>query len=71
MTNNIFAQKGKKPALTGFVTLTSTSEESLVTDVRDRLSPAELVERKLVGLMRATPVPVSQLRSATRLLARR
>jgi hypothetical protein len=40
------------------------TEESLVRDDRAGLTPAQQVERKLVSLLRSTPLPVSQLQSA-------
>jgi hypothetical protein len=39
-------------------------DESLVSDSRDGLTPAEQVERKLVSLLKSTPMPVSRLQSA-------
>jgi hypothetical protein len=36
-------------------------EESLVTDTRAGLSPAQMVERKLVSLLPGTPLPLSQM----------
>jgi hypothetical protein len=43
------------------------SEESLIADTRAGLTPAELVERKLVSLLKSNPLPVShvQLRSGS------
>jgi hypothetical protein len=38
------------------------SEDSLVTDARAGLTPAELVERKLVSLLPSTPLTASRLR---------
>lgn len=46
-----------------------SSEDSLVTDARAGLTPAQMVDRKLVSLLRNTPVPVSQLH--TRIQPRR
>jgi hypothetical protein len=43
------------------------SEESLVDDDRAGLSPAQQVERKLVSLLRNTPLSVSQLQSVGRM----
>jgi hypothetical protein len=37
------------------------AEESLVSDDRGGMTPAEHVERKLVALLRNTPMRVSQL----------
>lgn len=37
------------------------AEESLVSDDRAGLTPAEHVERKLVTLLRSTPLRVSQM----------
>jgi hypothetical protein len=39
------------------------SEDALVTDPRAGLTPAQMVERKLVSLLPSTPVPVSRLRA--------
>ena len=39
------------------------SEDTLVTDARAGLTPAQLVERKLVSLMPSAPLPVSRLRA--------
>ena len=38
------------------------SEDTLVSDARAGLTPAQLVERKLVSLLPSTPLPVSRLR---------
>jgi hypothetical protein len=44
----------------------SHGEETLVVDARAQLRPAEMVERKLVALLRAVPLPVSQVSAAFR-----
>ena len=36
------------------------SDEVLVADVRGSLTPSQMVERKLIGLLRDTSLPVSQ-----------
>jgi hypothetical protein len=36
-----------------------TAEEALVADTRAGVSPAEFVERKLAGLLKDNPLPVS------------
>jgi hypothetical protein len=41
-------------------------EESLVTDSRAGLTPSQMVERKLVCLLKSSPLPVSQLNSGRR-----
>jgi hypothetical protein len=41
-------------------------EEVLVVDSRARLTPAQMVERKLIGLLRGGPLPVSQMLNAPR-----
>ncbi len=41
----------------------SVRDEVLVVDERAALSPAEMVERKLLSLLGASPFPVSQLRT--------
>jgi hypothetical protein len=43
------------------------AEESLVTDSRAGLTPSEMVERKLVCLLKSNPLPVSQINSGRRL----
>jgi hypothetical protein len=35
------------------------AEETLVADPRGEMTPSQFVERKLVTLLRATPLPVS------------
>jgi len=42
------------------------NEESIVTDSRAGVTPSQMVERKLIGLLRGTPLPVSQLLTAVR-----
>jgi len=37
------------------------AEEALVIDERANLSPSQMVERKLLGLLKSRPLPVSQL----------
>ncbi len=44
----------------------STSHEVLVEDVRAQLRPAEVVERKLMNLLRTVPMPVSHMSGAFR-----
>jgi hypothetical protein len=39
------------------------SEESLVNDARAGLTPAQMVERKLVSLLQSAPLPVSRFQS--------
>jgi hypothetical protein len=41
-------------------------EEALVTDARAGLTPAQMVEHKLVWLLKTTPLPVSQVRAGSR-----
>ena len=43
------------------------SEEVLIEDVRGHLTPAQMVENKLIRLMKTTSLPVSSLRSASHL----
>ncbi len=42
------------------------SEEALVSDARAGLTPAQMVERKLVSLLQSTPLPVSRLQGGPR-----
>jgi hypothetical protein len=41
----------------------NSTEETLVVDPRGQLTPSQLVERKLVALLRTTPLPLSQILS--------
>jgi hypothetical protein len=41
----------------------SSAQEMLVNDSRAGLTPAQMVERKLVTLLRSTPMPASHLQS--------
>jgi len=36
-------------------------EEALVADARAGLTPAQMVERRLMGMLRTVPLPVSQI----------
>jgi hypothetical protein len=45
----------------------NSQEEVLVIDARARMTPAQLVERKLIRLMKTAPLPVSHLQAAARL----
>jgi hypothetical protein len=42
------------------------TDEVLVADARGSLTPSQMVERKLIGLLRDTSLPVSQLMSTLR-----
>lgn len=48
------------------LTQTRVQEEVLVADSRAGVTPSQMVERKLIGLLRGTPLPVSQLLTGTR-----
>jgi hypothetical protein len=39
----------------------SPPEEALITDARAGLTPAQMVERKLVSLLKSNPLPVSHV----------
>jgi len=41
-------------------------EEDLVEDARAGLTPAQMVERKLVSLLKSNPLPVSQMMTGQR-----
>jgi hypothetical protein len=43
--------------------ITAAPQESLVADTREGLTPAQMVERKLVSLLRSTPLPVSRMQT--------
>jgi hypothetical protein len=52
--------RGKKPAdRAGW----AAADEALVRDVRAGLTPAQMVERKLVSLLDNTPLPMSRLQT--------
>jgi hypothetical protein len=42
------------------------TDETLTADDRDLLSPSELVERKLIGLLKESPLLVSQVQRRLR-----
>jgi hypothetical protein len=46
-------------------------EEALVEDVRAGLTPSQMVERKLVNLLKSNPLPVSHLMAGARLVRAR
>jgi hypothetical protein len=48
----------------------TVGEETLVPDLRARLTPAQMVERKLVSLLKSAPLPVSQLQTGRQRLPR-
>jgi hypothetical protein len=48
------------------VTRSLPKEELLVQDSRAGITPAQMVERKLIGLLRGKALPVSQLLTAAR-----
>jgi hypothetical protein len=43
--------------------VTAAEEEVLVADPRAELTPAQIVERKLVALLNSAPLPMSRLQS--------
>ncbi len=45
---------------------TPVEHEELVADARAALRPAEMVERKLISMLRSAPMPVSMLAGAFR-----
>jgi hypothetical protein len=47
------------------------TEESLVEDVRAGLTPSQMVERKLVSLLKSSPLPVSHLMAGARIVRAR
>lgn len=55
----------RKPS-TERTTLGRATEEVLVADPRAGLTPSQMVERKLIGLLRGTALPVSQLANDAR-----
>jgi hypothetical protein len=49
-----------------YATLSRPMEESLVNDSRAGMTTAQMVERKLIGLLRGKALPVSQMLTAAR-----
>ncbi|HZY83198.1 MAG TPA: hypothetical protein VFE78_00090 [Gemmataceae bacterium] len=47
------------------------TEEALVEDVRAGLTPSQMVERKLVSLLKSNPLPVSHLMAGARIVRAR
>jgi hypothetical protein len=47
------------------------TEEALVEDVRAGLTPSQMVERKLVSLLKSSPLPVSHLMAGARMVRAR
>ena len=52
-------------------TVQASAEEMLVADDRAGLRPSELVERKLLGLLKKNAIPVSQVVAGRRVLRSR
>jgi hypothetical protein len=65
-----FLGKGSISERRAPVVVPAHGEETLVIDARAHLTPAQMVERKLLGLMKAAPLPVSCMHSVARLSAR-
>ena len=51
--------------------LLTTPEEALVTDTRAGLTPSQLVERKLISLLKSNPLPISHVQMLSTGLSRR
>jgi hypothetical protein len=45
---------------------TPTTDEDLIADARANLTPAQMVERKLVQMLRGNPLPVSHMLNKAR-----
>jgi hypothetical protein len=45
---------------------TLTTDEDLIADARANLTPAQMVERKLVQMLRGNPLPVSHMLNKAR-----
>jgi hypothetical protein len=64
LTNSSAYRPGHRPS---FGAAAGTpGEETLVVDARGQLRPAEMVERKLVNLLRSVPLPVSHVSASFR-----
>lgn len=48
------------------IAITSSSEERLVTDVRASMTPADMIEKKLVMLLKNGALPVSHVLASRR-----
>jgi hypothetical protein len=49
----------------------TSRDESLVADPRDRLSPAQMVETKLLSLLKTSAVPMSYMLARSQLVGGR
>jgi len=61
MNLNLARPLSKRPAAAH-----PSQEERLIVDSRAGLKPSQLVERKLIGVLRGGPLPVSQLVNAVK-----
>ena len=52
-----------QPQVDGQEPTAVATEEVMVADVRAGLTPSQMVERKLVSLLKATPLPMSRLQT--------
>jgi hypothetical protein len=59
------------PAPTGPDALTTTPEEALIADTRAGLTPSQLVERKLISLLKSSPLPISHVQIISTGISRR
>lgn len=57
--------KARRPSLDGSGAGAS-GDETMVVDARGQMRPAEMVERKLVNMLRGVPLPVSNVSAPVR-----
>jgi hypothetical protein len=58
------SKKGSVPDITTARQRISLPQEMLVTDARAGLTPSQLVERRLVSMLRSTILPASHLQAS-------
>lgn len=61
----VSASVARRPGLDGSGA-DASGEETLVVDARGQMRPAEMVERKLVNMLRGVPLPVSNVSAAAK-----
>ena len=59
-----------EPILLDGAPVMAGGDESMVPDDRGRMTPAQMVEQKLVSLLKTSPVLVSQIHSGARRTSR-
>lgn len=61
-----FPLNSESQRVVGEAVLTRSDEETLVVDDRAALTPSQMVEQKLIGRLRMSPVMISQVQRQLR-----